>query len=412
MIKSITAAVLFIVIFSSSSFSDTHFDESQPHFCIGAGGNIDIFRGGLHGRVWYKDRFGVSLKGYGDWKNSGLGGILELLIKAPIDYPLKPYLTIGGGYHFQHIDTTLNNLPFNEWIGMNTFRVAVGGEYRFGLLEQHGLSLEIGYFRGSADYSRSLSDIGNDSLYADTNTYELPPITITALYTYYFCKEKVADRDRDGIVDSLDNCKDIPEDKDGYLDEDGCPDLDNDNDGINDIDDKCPLVAEDIDGFEDSDGCPDVDNDSDGILDSVDQCPNVAEVKNGYRDDDGCADDLVMEEKKPIILHGVNFESGSDVIREESLPILDEVAKSLIAWPNTKVEIQGHTDNVGSEEFNLDLSKRRAISLGKYLVSRGVNRENLIAEGYGETRPIATNDTPEGRAENRRVELKSLNDDK
>jgi large repetitive protein len=98
------------------------------------------------------------------------------------------------------------------------------------------------------------------------------------------------DRDQDGIPDDVDRCPDIPEDKDSFEDEDGCPDPDNDKDGILDAADKCPLEAEDKDGFEDEDGCPDPDNDQDGILDAADKCPIEAEDKDGFEDEDGCLD--------------------------------------------------------------------------------------------------------------------------
>ena len=98
------------------------------------------------------------------------------------------------------------------------------------------------------------------------------------------------DNDNDGIPDSLDKCPNKAEDKDGFQDEDGCPDYDNDNDGIPDSLDKCPNFREDYDGFEDKDGCPDYDNDRDGVPDSVDHCPNVPEDIDGYQDNDGCPD--------------------------------------------------------------------------------------------------------------------------
>jgi outer membrane protein OmpA-like peptidoglycan-associated protein len=97
-----------------------------------------------------------------------------------------------------------------------------------------------------------------------------------------------ADRDHDGIPDGVDKCPDVPEDKDGFEDKDGCPDLDNDNDTILDKDDKCPNQAEDFDGFEDQDGCPDLDNDKDGIDDEHDACPNDPEDHKPPRPEDGC----------------------------------------------------------------------------------------------------------------------------
>ncbi|HEX4404177.1 MAG TPA: OmpA family protein [Polyangia bacterium] len=98
------------------------------------------------------------------------------------------------------------------------------------------------------------------------------------------------DVDHDGVPDDVDKCPIEPEDRDGFQDEDGCPDPDNDNDGIPDAKDRCPDQAEDKDGFEDDDGCPDFDNDHDGIPDKLDKCPNQPETKNGYKDEDGCPD--------------------------------------------------------------------------------------------------------------------------
>jgi OmpA-OmpF porin, OOP family len=106
------------------------------------------------------------------------------------------------------------------------------------------------------------------------------------------------DADNDSIADDVDKCSSIPEDIDGFQDEDGCPDFDNDNDGIYDAQDKCPNEAEDFDGFEDKDGCPDFDNDKDGIQDSVDVCPNAPETANGYKDEDGCPDETPVEGTK------------------------------------------------------------------------------------------------------------------
>ncbi len=100
------------------------------------------------------------------------------------------------------------------------------------------------------------------------------------------------DRDNDGVDDVRDQCPTEPEDRDGYEDHDGCPELDNDGDTIQDSADRCPNDPEDPDGFEDTDGCPDLDNDKDGIPDDQDACPNEPETKNGFKDEDGCPDEL------------------------------------------------------------------------------------------------------------------------
>ena len=105
------------------------------------------------------------------------------------------------------------------------------------------------------------------------------------------------DRDKDGIHNDIDACPNVPEDLDGFQDEDGCPDPDNDGDGILDGDDQCPNQAEDFDNFQDEDGCPDPDNDGDGILDAADRCPNQAETFNDFQDDDGCPDEAPVSDR-------------------------------------------------------------------------------------------------------------------
>jgi outer membrane protein OmpA-like peptidoglycan-associated protein len=221
------------------------------------------------------------------------------------------------------------------------------------------------------------------------------------------CPDK--DNDQDGIVDSADRCPNEPEDFDGDNDGDGCPDLvkDSDSDGVADDVDRCPLQTEDIDGFQDDDGCPDLDNDLDGIPDEVDNCPNSPETFNGYQDEDGCPDEKPIEEK--FILKGVNFESGSSALTPDSYTVLDDVVRSLQAYPEVKVEIRGHTDSQGPAGFNLELSHKRADSVKQYLVNSGIDPSRVATVGVGEEEPVSSNSTPEGRAQNRRIEFRRLN---
>jgi outer membrane protein OmpA-like peptidoglycan-associated protein len=245
------------------------------------------------------------------------------------------------------------------------------------------------------------------------------------------------DNDEDGIEDDLDECPDTPEDEDGWEDRDGCPDTDNDGDGFMDREDECPDEAEDVDDFEDVDGCPDPDNDEDGTLDVDDECPLVPgpEASFGcpdgdedrvpdYRDDcpdekcderadpkrsDGCPSQVVVTEEEVVILDKVYFEYNKDIIRTVSYDILDQVAEVLDRYQDIeRVEVQGHTDSDGTEEANLDLSQRRAESVVEYLVEHGIDRDRLTSIGYGEAEPIDTNDTKAGRANNRRVQFKIL----
>jgi OOP family OmpA-OmpF porin len=218
------------------------------------------------------------------------------------------------------------------------------------------------------------------------------------------------DRDGDGIPDDLDKCPNEPEDKDGFQDEDGCPDLDNDGDGIPDTLDKCPNEPEDKDGFQDEDGCPDPDNDGDGIPDVIDKCPNEPETFNNYQDADGCPDEVPAAVKKFTgVIEGINFKTGSADILPGSYVLLDRAAKVLQDYPDVKLEISWHTDNRGKADYNRDLSQRRADAVKTYFVTRGVASERLQSIGYGLTRPIASNKNQSGRATNRRTEFRLIN---
>jgi OmpA-OmpF porin, OOP family len=253
------------------------------------------------------------------------------------------------------------------------------------------------------------------------------------------------DTDGDGLMDHVDKCPAEPEDKDGFEDEDGCPDLDNDKDGILDTADKCPMDAEDKDQFEDEDGCPDPDNDGDGVLDvddecpiefglkekkgcpirdrdgdgipdDKDKCPDQPETYNGNKDDDGCPDGkqtVTITETEVQISETVYFDTGKDTIQKRSFTLLDTVATVLVQNPQiTGIQVEGHTDDVGKDDDNMDLSKRRAKSVMNYLVGKGVPAERLTSEGFGETKPkveisgLKSKKLKEARAANRRVTFK------
>ena len=220
------------------------------------------------------------------------------------------------------------------------------------------------------------------------------------------------DTDGDGIPDSKDQCVLAPEDKDGYLDEDGCPDPDNDLDTIADANDKdatgktCMNDPEDPDGFEDADGCPDPDNDKDSVVDLEDQCPAEPGPPGG--DKPGCPKkpSLVIVTAKEIkITQQIHFEFDKDKIRSESFPILDAVADVLKTNPNIKIDVQGHTDNKGAADYNKKLSDRRAASVKKYLVGKGIDGARLVSHGYGAEMPIVPNTNDQNRALNRRVQF-------
>ena len=185
---------------------------------------------------------------------------------------------------------------------------------------------------------------------------------------------------------------------------------DRDGDGIPDNLDKCPNEPEDKDGFQDEDGCPDPDNDGDGIPDIRDKCPNEPETFNNYKDDDGCPDEVPAEVKKFTgVIEGINFRTGSADILSGSYVILDRAVKVLQDYPEVNLEISGHTDNRGKPDYNRSLSQRRADAVKTYFVQRGIASTRLQAIGYGPTRPIADNKTQSGRATNRRTEFRLIN---
>lgn len=214
------------------------------------------------------------------------------------------------------------------------------------------------------------------------------------------------DNDDDGIADAVDSCKSDKEDVDGFRDADGCPDFDNDGDGIPDQQDRCPNTAEDRDGIEDADGCPDTDNDGDAIPDSMDKCPDQKETFNGFRDTDGCPDVKPREIKMGrTILGNVRFPQGSGVWLPDSRQEMDALAQSLEAFPEVEIQFHGHTDSYGSRGSNQLLSEKMARLAMDYLIRKGISGQRLSAIGFGEDKPVAPNNTAEGREQNRRIEI-------
>jgi len=183
-------------------------------------------------------------------------------------------------------------------------------------------------------------------------------------------KPKAGDADHDGIPNDVDRCPDEPEDKDGFQDDDGCPDLDNDGDGIPDAKDKCPNEAEDKDGFEDDDGCPDLDNDKDGIPDRSDRCPNQAETINGVDDEDGCPDAgaalVTIEKDRVKLAERLQFAGGK--LAPESFNAMGQLGATLRAHTElTKLRITGH-------------AKGRAQIVVDWLVQYGIAADRLEAK--------------------------------
>jgi len=207
------------------------------------------------------------------------------------------------------------------------------------------------------------------------------------------------DSDKDGVVDPRDACP-----TEAGLAPTGCPDLDPDHDCVPVSVDKCPTDA----GIA-PDGCPDPDPDHDGVQGAADKCPTELETKNGFQDEDGCPDVLPEAVKKYSgVIPGIEFDLGSAKIRPVSKSVLDGALAVLKEYPELRVGISGHTDNVGDHDKNVNLSKDRAESVKAYFVEQGVDASRIEARGAGPDEPVADNKAAAGRQKNRRIEFKLL----
>jgi OOP family OmpA-OmpF porin len=217
--------------------------------------------------------------------------------------------------------------------------------------------------------------------------------TVPGLAKYDGCP--IPDTDKDGINDEEDKCPTVP----GVARYQGCPIPDTDKDGINDEEDKCPTVP----GVARYQGCPVPDTDGDGINDEEDRCPNLKGVPENF----GCPvipPDIMK--RVEIAAKNILFVTGSAKLQTKSYKGLNDVVKIMQENPEMKLAIDGHTDNVGADDYNQKLSDSRSASVMNYIVSKGIDASRITAQGHGETMPIADNKTAAGRQQNRRVEMK------
>lgn len=378
------------------------------------------------------------------------GGIFYTL---SIDDVVYPWVAAGASnLWFYPEDGNNKNLPNYDAGNYSIHMLAYNGDGGVRVMVSKSISVNItaGIVLGTKDYLDDLKDgSDNDMFY-----------TATAGLSYYFGRE--SDSDADGVPNSSDACPDTPQnikvdefgcpvdsDKDGVpdhldrcentpakvnVDRDGCP-LDFDRDGVPDYLDKCSNTPAGV--KVDQKGCP-LDSDKDGVSDDLDKCPNTppgVEVnENGCTldsDGDGVADNKdkcpntpagvevnsdgcaikkeVPAEIESVVLSGdTNFESNKFKLLPNAYAALENIVSTMKKHPEYKWEVGGHTDGVGTAAYNKKLSKRRAQSVVDYLISQGISRSSLKIVGYGEDKPIATNDTNEGRSMNRRVEIKLL----
>ncbi|MCH7822241.1 MAG: OmpA family protein [Proteobacteria bacterium] len=347
-----------------------------------ARGADDDISGGQLALGWVlTDRVSLeAMAGYSD-----LGGIselkiwegsLNLLVSLSPNSRLSPYLL--GGIGMMNTDS-LTMTPENSALA----NLGVGLMYRFG---DSSVSLRLEFrqrfeVENTLTFNDQITSLGLQFGFGRTEALP-PPI------------ERESDADGDGVPDSRDACSNTPAGE--SVDARGCP-FDGDGDGVSDRNDQCPNTVRGA--TVDAKGC-ELDSDNDRVVDRLDDCPNT---RGGVRVDvKGC------EIREVIRLPGVNFETNSDRLLPGALPVLNDAAATLRMHPDLIIEVAGHTDSAGSAAHNEGLSERRANTVRDYLIRNGASLKNLTSRGYGEAQPIADNATADGRARNRRVELRIL----
>jgi len=325
-----------------------------------------------------------------------------------VDYPMPNKPPFGNNNFLLEADAMVNlKLTTEDYWLIPYASVGVGGhkyEVYYGAFLPVGLGLRLNLF-----------DEAGVNL---TSQYRIPVINETTNYHFYHSfgiygiigKKKQpepiavvlpppvlppADTDKDGINDDVDACPTVF----GVARYKGCPIPDTDKDGINDEEDKCPNDF----GVARYQGCPVPDRDKDGINDEDDKCPDIF----GIKENNGCPE-IKEEVIKKIDYAAANilFVTGSAKLTTSSYKGLDEVVQVLNDHPGSKLTIDGHTDNTGTDAINNKLSQQRAEAVKRYFVSKGIDASRITATGYGSTQPIADNKTAAGRKKNRRVEMK------
>lgn len=357
-----------------------------------------------------------SLNKISKWGDTGVDDLSYYALDGTIKYNflketvIDPFVEVGGGY------------TWIDEIGAGTANGGVGVNFWF--TDNIGLTVQTSYKHAFEDYlaphfqhMAGLSikfggtDTDGDGIYDKDDACP----EVAGLEAFNGCP----DADGDGIEDSKDSCPNEA----GSKEMNGCPDAD--GDGVADKDDKCPNEAglaslagcpdADGDGVADGDdecpnesgpaankGCPWPDKDGDSVLDKDDKCPDVA----GTVANQGCPE-VTEEVQKQLNEYArtILFDTGKSSIKAESTSVMVDIIQILKEYPTAKFTVEGHTDSVGSAKLNQSLSESRALSVKEFLVDKGIDAFRLSSVGYGEDKPIATNNTRAGRTQNRRVEI-------
>ena len=366
---------------------------------------------GVAGSINKISKFGDDGSRYDDASYYGIDGMIRYSFADLINSKkIEPFLGAGGGYTWVDeigAGTVNGTLGLNFWFSEN-IGITLQSSYKHAFEDY--LDTHFQHFAGLA-IKFGGKDTDGDGIYdKDDACPEVP-----GLEAFSGCP----DTDGDGIEDQKDDCPNEA----GLAEFNGCPD--SDGDGVADKDDNCPTVAglkslagcpdADSDGIADGDdqcpneagpaannGCPWPDSDGDGVLDKDDECPEIA----GTVANNGCPE--VTEEVQKTLneyARTILFDTGKSSIKEESAKVLADIIEILNEYPTAKFTVEGHTDSVGSEKLNQGLSEARALSVKDYLVQNGVDEFRLSSKGFGESKPIDTNNTAAGRANNRRVEI-------
>lgn len=418
---------LFLAL-SGSAFAQQYGKQGQvelsPFFGISFPDDYGIVKpneapiAGLRLGVWLSNSFSLEASGQRAFSEDGAGvnnvdmdGYrLNLLWNLNTKTRVRPFLTVGGGYErFDSVPTGSQK----DWSGNG------GVGFRFFASENAGVRLEgryvavrnvntpvegwekniegqFGLFFLFGKRTVAPKDADNDGV-VDAND-KCPNTAAGIKVGSDGCEVAPKDADNDGVTDDKDQCPGTPSGV--KVDAKGCVVAnDDDKDGVTNADDKCPNTPENAPV--DQTGCP-LDSDADKVSDYQDKCPNTP--AGTQVDDMGCP----RESKARGILKGVTFKTGGTELTDNAKTVLDGVAEELKKFPEVKVEVQGHTDSTGNEAFNLSLSQKRAQAVADYIASQGVPAAQLTAKGYGQSAPIGDNKKADGRAKNRRVELKWL----